>query len=683
MNLRRTILRVFAIALVCFAGVQGAFAQISSQFGIEIVPRFYRPMLGGTTLGRNDFKDLYSPTVSDADNGVAGPYNLGFSFDYNGQLYSQYFICVNGWITFAAQGAYLTYNPNSLFNNMRPNLTLAPYFGDHFLRTFGVDISDPAGRAYRPSLVRVVNMPSARVGGIQTEPDTVVIEWNNMNINFRFDPLNPNSPSTPLHQPQATSVGTFQCWIIQAPIDPVKNPKNSKQGDIEFHYGALGSAGIVKVSGTSVGIEDDPYQFGGFSTFINAVAFRETGLLDSAKFSRMLSNGTWPPSGNPGLCFRFSGRKVRGQGIWGDGDADVSQSDPRTPDYSCEGQRLYVSYKDVITILRHAAFGQGPDPNWDYTFGQNGYHGDVNHDGRFFYSSSNWNGTSDSIINGKIFRYIKYERSKTVDYNVPFSFDPTFERYLFDADEMDAALIMHYLAAKLPVLPWLPDTLPPFTGKVNPLNESNDINISSSLVNKGNTIDIPLTFNGFVNGSVGLLINVSNGSKIVDIKANDKINSGLVQVVNNDNTVALAAAGKFSPDEVIAILTVEAPESGEVIFNNVKINGKNLGVRKYSVNNGVTGELQLSLNLVPNPIFANNLAVINYNIPTNGNVKIEIFNNTGKLVNSLVDSEVKSGSYKVSWNTKDVNDNTIEAGSYYCKLTFDGNTKVMPIQIIK
>jgi hypothetical protein len=37
----------------------------------------------------------------------------------------------------------------------------------------------------------------------------------------------------------------------------------------------------------------------------------------------------------------------------------------------------------------------------------------------------------------------------------------------------------------------------------------------------------------------------------------------------------------------------------------------------------------------------------------------------------------------VSWNTKDVNDNTIEAGSYYCKLTFDGNTKVMPIQIIK
>lgn len=678
MNLRHTILKIFAVSLLCISGVTEAYSQISGQFGIEIIPRFYTPARGGMTLGRNDFKDLYAPTVVDPDNGVAGPYNLGFSFDYNGQLYSQYYICVNGWITFAQQGAFITYNPGSLFNNMRPNLTLAPYFGDHYLRTFGIDISDPQGRTYRPSEVRIESKPSARLGGVQTLPDTVVIEWNQLNINYRFDPTDPNAPANPTQQPQATSVGTFQCWIIQAPLDPAVNPKNSKQGDIEFHYGALGSAGIVKVSGASVGIEDDPYQFGGFTTFLNAVAYRETGFLDSAMFSRRLSTGTWPPSGNPGMVFRFSGRKVRGQGVWGDGDADVSQSDPRTPDFSCEGQRLYVSFKDVIRILRHAAFGQGPDPNWDYTFGQNGYHGDVNHDGRFFYSSSNWDGSGDSVINGRIFKYIKYERTKTDNYNLPISYDPTFERYLFDADEMDAALIMLYLAAKLPVLPWLPDTLPPFTGKINPIEAASDVNFITG-VRSGNQIEIPIKLNGHLDGSFGMKFEVANGAKVVGINPVEKTKAGLVQGAINGNSVAIAAAGKISKDEVIATLIVELPENEDLVLSNTRVNGVNGGLRKINV----TGSQELKLSVTPNPMNVNNIAKINYSVPTNSNVKIEIFDNKGKLVNTVLEETQKSGSYQLDWNCKYQNGNQVEAGNYYCRINSDGVSQTFTIQVVK
>src|SRR5205823_1746689 len=134
--------------------------------------------------------------------------------------------------------------------NSPPNLTVAPYFGDHYLRKPGFDNTDPAGQPYTPSFIRYVSVPTSG-----TTPAQFIIEWENLNINYRFDLNDIDNPFASNVQPHATSVGTFQVYLIQAdPNDP------SQPGCIEFHYGPEGSLiapGVVKNSGASVGIEDE------------------------------------------------------------------------------------------------------------------------------------------------------------------------------------------------------------------------------------------------------------------------------------------------------------------------------------------------------------------------------------------------------------------------------------------
>lgn len=63
----------------------------------------------------------------------------------------------------------------------------------------------------------------------------------------------------------------------------------------------------------------------------------------------------------------------------------------------------------------------------------------------------------------------------------------------------------------------------------------------------------------------------------------------------------------------------------------------------------------------PNPV--NNLATIKYKIPLDEAVKIQIFDNSGKLVKQLVNENKDAGIYQVSFSVKD-----LPAGLYFYKL---------------
>ena len=132
MKLRRTIFGAVAgAAFLALAATQGV-AQIIEEYKPSIEPRFYRPQANqGIQINRNQFRDNFAPNIIDPNDGVAGPINLGFSFEYADQLYTQIYVCVNGWVSFENPGAYITSDPYSLFNSQRPNVTLAPFFGDH------------------------------------------------------------------------------------------------------------------------------------------------------------------------------------------------------------------------------------------------------------------------------------------------------------------------------------------------------------------------------------------------------------------------------------------------------------------------------------------------------------------------------------------------------------------------
>jgi len=685
MKLRRIILGALAAAaIMAVAAPQGAVAQIWADYTLSIVPRFYQPQTNrGVQITTSQFVDQYAPGVEDRDNGVAGPIPIGFTFEYNGQQYTQIYVCVNGWISFQNPGGFLTDDPYSMFNSTRPNLTVAPFFGDHFLRDRvrpPADLVDTKGRPYTQSAIRYVS-----VAGDTVNPSKLIVEWENLNINYRFDPNRPDDPFAPIDsvQPHASSVGSFQVWLIQSPPGSV-----SLSGDIEFHYGPVGPpipfpdtvGSIVKTSGASVGIEDEPAVPGGQTNFMNAVAYRESGgRFDSTTQSRRLTR-VWPPTGFPSQVFLFSATRLRRISGWGDGDANLTQLDPAIPAIVRDDQRRFVTFIDVINILRHQATRLF---TFDSAVGRHSFHGDVNHNGRFYYSTRNAANDGDSLDGtGAVVRYKVFFPTKSQNYQLPQPFDNSFSGFLFDADEFDASLIMLYLAAKLPVLPWLPDTLPQFTGKLAPIPTATDVSLTNARVIGGNRVEIPLTFNGLANGAHGLRLSLAEGSRIVEVRTAPRTETAWVEAIATENRLALAAAGSFRPEDVVATLVVET-DADQVVFSNVRFNETDFGARKLTIRNGsahVSGALSLSQN-VPNPFAPLSATSIDFTVPTDGPVSVRVYDVMGREVSTLATGMMNAGAYTVEWNGTDGSGHSVASGVYYCRVEAAGEARAIAMRV--
>ena len=78
----------------------------------------------------------------------------------------------------------------------------------------------------------------------------------------------------------------------------------------------------------------------------------------------------------------------------------------------------------------------------------------------------------------------------------------------------------------------------------------------------------------------------------------------------------------------------------------------------------------------PNPF--NPLTTINFNIPVESKVLLEVYNTLGEKIATLVDSELLAGSYKVNFNgTK------ISSGIYFYKLKAGNFVSIKKFVLIK
>ena len=676
---KRTLFGLFGgVALMLLALVSKADAQIWGSYGISIDQEIFQPLAGGTPIPPTDFVDLFSNFVNRDDGVTRSPIPIGFDFEFDGQIFSRLYISVNGFGSFRAR--YIVNDPNTLFTPTNgPNLTLAAYFGDHYYRTPGIDLTDPAGRPFTPSVIKWrQNDGSVDPAGLNRR--SFVVEWQDININYFFDPNDPDNPFSPDRAAQAPSIATFQLWIYEA------NPANapSRRGTIEFHYGDAGTGtgvSIVKFSGASVGIEDEPAVPNGNTTWINAVTFAETGNEVLAREDKRLTSN-WPPVGLPGRIFRFTGDSALGTPGWGDGDANLTQVVPGIPAIVRVDQRLFVSMADAIRILRHRAT---QNVDFDSAFGRHGFHGDVNHNGRFYYSTSNYNNTGDSLNQfNDVVRYKVQWPVKSTNPDLPFPTDNTFNGFFFDADELDASLIMLYLAAKLPEMPWLPDSLPHFTGKNVPVKAANDVVLNPEGTINGRRVEIPVKLNGLANGAVGIRIQVAEGTRILDVYTPEHNDEQASLAVAGDEIVSIAAAGLYGADDVVATLVVEAADNGDVVFETVSLNEENKGVKKLNIFGATTGNgaLMLSANY-PNPFTPNVTTAFDYAVPQDGLVRVRIFDVLGKEITTLVNSELSKGTYTGEWNGLDNAGQPVNAGVYYCRIEANGESAVMTMQVSK
>ena len=83
----------------------------------------------------------------------------------------------------------------------------------------------------------------------------------------------------------------------------------------------------------------------------------------------------------------------------------------------------------------------------------------------------------------------------------------------------------------------------------------------------------------------------------------------------------------------------------------------------------------------PNPF--NPSTNIRFYNPKNGNVKLNIYNVRGQLVNTLVDGFMESGNHSITWNGVDNNNRSVASGVYFYKLDADGKTETKRMVLMK
>jgi hypothetical protein len=65
--------------------------------------------------------------------------------------------------------------------------------------------------------------------------------------------------------------------------------------------------------------------------------------------------------------------------------------------------------------------------------------------------------------------------------------------------------------------------------------------------------------------------------------------------------------------------------------------------------------------------------VINFALPLAGRVTLNVYNEIGQLVYTLVDHEMAAGQHSLYWNGQDQLDNTVAAGIYLYRIAVRGN----------
>jgi hypothetical protein len=662
--------------------------------------RFALPpnFIQGTAVGRDD--GFYKVS-------------LPFTFEFNGEEYNSLWICVNGFVMFTPEGemppaTIPSKNPTGVgatgfmysdwffyFNSSYPKNIIAPYMGDHFYRRDGDENPLVSGNHYVNSEISTGQNDLDGDGEI----DVFIVQWKNLNINFD-DPL----LSVPFDG-ITSSVGNFQVKLYKS------KDIYTNQGDMEFCYGQVNVVNPLTTDtrvitrGAVIGIKGASGQDGQHADFLNGLVnipgtINEFGDVeynqdDLDSYNKNLTKTsvqtttTWQPSGGSDYRIRFFalGRNQKEE-FWGDGDANLSQMEGQLHGYPGMNQSRFVTVADARAIIRSIVTRQ-PLPRERR---REAYHADVNHNGRYFYYNDHsylgWNtaGTFRNVYpkdttfivkltwkNNKYSDSIAYIKHRVFvpallpldpindgiwkDMVIPSQISSLSQIY-FEATELDAALILHYIGGRLPMLPFLLDSFSLY-GKVIPAELLADgIEIGKVISLGENTYKVPVYLNGSLNGP--LAIKARFNGKITNATS---FNNALVNY--SDDLLVIAGAEEFSNEAPVCMLTVVVDDKNlnlsELRFNDNELSPITVNLTSVEqVNNDA-----LLLQNIPNPFTDN--TIISVNLPDNGNYSLSIFDAMGKVIKSYYNLE--SGDLK--WNGLDDNGNPVSNGIYIYRLNGD------------
>lgn len=131
------------------------------------------------------------------------------------------------------------------------------------------------------------------------------------------------------------------------------------------------------------------------------------------------------------------------------------------------------------------------------------------------------------------------------------------------------------------------------------------------------------------------------------------------------------------------ILSLNTKYYWRVNATNISGTGSWSGIWNFRVN--PTGVYQYSSeipkeyklhNNYPNPF--NPTTKIRFDIPKISNVKISVYDISGRMINQLINSQVKAGQYEILWNA-----NNLSSGVYFYRIETEGYTDVKRMLLVK
>lgn len=643
MKLRqRIVLMAGVLGLGVTTTVNTADAQIWANYDAVIENIFYNPLAGGTLIPDNLFRDFVGN--ADADDGVASGIRVGFDFDYNGNMYfndsTSAGYQTNPAIVNVGINGWVTIGarPVPVVTNDNNYLFLSNEPNNTVAPFWGDHYYRTLEPGYTQSRIsygtsyRPDPNPNAPSGSVL---GTFTVEWRDLNINNKANP---------------SSIASFQVKIVQNDLANGID-FNDQRARIEFHYGPIGNVGQVTTDGASVGIEDSI----GF-THMNGLFQSSFNDEQDTRLNTTERTSCWPPAGcMPGRVIVFEPEGRASFDDWGDGDVNLDQVNNPDPVVR-RHQNRFVTLTDADLILRSRAQAY---PAMDSVEGRGAFHGDANHNGRY---------------QNPLFPGINFYR----------------------VTSYDAAYILLYLAAKLPVLPW-PEPLPVPAYKGT---ESNSTVVSGVVADNtniritGSTLRMPLVLRGSVNGALGLEMNVaSSNTNILRFAGTRSVEGAIMQFNAADGKVVLASAGKFDDGAVIGYLEFNIVSNGEaeVALTNIMVNDEMYADNSTKV---VAGTASVGSNTrgysieqnTPNPFALGQDAytTIAFNLGAQENVTLRVYDVLGNVVRTLATGETFGmGSHSLKWDGRDNSGNIVANGMYYYQLTTANFVETVKMQVVR
>jgi len=657
---------------IAIGAVDGMAQQIFNQFHQPelVVGLPYRDinscptsLLNKTVLAPSQF--VIAPTfVNDLDEGYAFiQFPSGVSYNYNGRLYTGVFVSINGFLTFDNTRLVSAKQPQGLFTNSSsyPNNVIAPYWGDHRIRT-GSEISS----GYMPSEISWV-IDVDRDENCDTMKPTrpcLIVQWKNLNINA----ATVNS-----------SVGNFQARLY------LGGQANNNQGAIELAYGQVGgnpytTNTTIVTRGATVGIKGD----GGFSGYL---ADFWNGLFWKPALggnTRTDSTIVWQPSGGRSDArIRFNSIVYLTFDMWGFGDSDTSAAAGQRHDGLPQNRRVTAS--DARVIMSSIVKKKPLDSVWK----RQAYQGDVNHSGRYYFTKLKRDFSADSTLGGRIVIWRRtidneqYFPGQGVGANtgkqvvrVMYEGDGLYgtsgkapdvsslNQIYYEVTEYDAGLIMRYISGRLPYLPWIydNDTTGPDFGMVDTKKAATDVAFGEPSKIGNGLVRIPVFMNANHNGAFG--IRFETDGEIVDV----------TPVMNEKSTVAIdksidiavvSGNGTFDVSQPVAFVTLK--EKSTFNFSNIRFNEAGVGSHTISMVENESGSAVL---VYPNPMSVNMSMAVT--LSEAGSVVVRVYDTFGKLVNTIFDAAAQAGTLSTTWNGTDVTGTLVAPGTYVIRVNGAG-----------